>query len=68
MKNKPFIAKRCEEDCNGSKNYSDGFLGYCLCEARAINTICGANVTHNKTSHRPVKIIAITLEGTKNDK
>jgi len=50
---------KCEKDCNGSKDYSDGIFNYCLCGTRLINTSCNANITHNRTGKRPQKTIRL---------
>lgn len=38
--------KEHDEDCNKIKDYTDGIFSYCLCEARIMNTIVGADIKH----------------------
>ena len=54
------MVKEHEEDCNGIEEYSDGIFSYCLCSARIMNTVCGANIKHKREGTRPAKVVTIT--------
>lgn len=54
---------KCESDCSGVKEYSDGIFSYCMCSARIMNTACAANITHKTNGNRPAKVVEISMEG-----